>query len=306
MIDCCNKQCINTVCTSNLTKALLRCKVVALSTEKDICVLADASATLADLSVDVPSTVMARCGRFAIAGLVVCLCILRLTGASPYINNGRTLAPNCMPWLAAVLSSVNSTASDGNNLTFVCGGALFMPSRVITAAHCVLDSLHLIGSGHLWVRVNSTVWNLGGQLLLVASADVHPDFNVTRNVSKNDLAILHLVVPSTAPPISLISSVQAPKLEANGTAVVFAGWGNTGASVARLQQPTPRYTDITFFARVANLSVYDVVDCQRLLESFPWPVHWHHTAAALPWDLCAFDVTHTQPAQKETACYGDR
>lgn len=93
-----------------------------------------------------------------------------------------------------------------------------------------------------------------------------------------DVAVLSLDTPlSHIPLLPLITPKLAPKLESNGTAAQFAGWGQTSLS------PAPPAASLA-----SRLSVVDVKTCQAMENAFPWP-HWFHQLVVTEPNLCAFD-----------------
>ncbi|NDC37475.1 MAG: hypothetical protein EBZ48_05430, partial [Proteobacteria bacterium] len=81
---------------------------------------------------------------------------------------------------------------------FVCTGALITPRVVLTAWHCV-------GRRAKYMSVK-----IGGKRFSVARFKVHPDVEIdAQGLIKNDVALLYLARPSSAPRLSLLTS-RAP------------------------------------------------------------------------------------------------
>lgn len=127
---------------------------------------------------------------------------------------GERVQPGEIPYQAALFRS------DGQ---FNCGGSLFLPTWVLTAAHCVPEDRVVE------VRLGGTNWNDQPYVQVADRAIVHERYNPDR--IENDVAVLRLPMAASGPNIGMITLAPASTGRLANVPVRASGYGftqNTG------------------------------------------------------------------------------
>ena len=124
------------------------------------------------------------------------------------IVGGTEAAVGAWPWAAAM------TFRTGGGLFQYCGGALFAPQWVVTAAHCEVE----VGDTVILGRHN--LETSAGEEIRVDRVLTHRDYDPVMN--DNDISIVHLERASGQATIALWPEAPLP-----GEPVTVIGWGLT-------------------------------------------------------------------------------
>jgi len=172
---------------------------------------------------------------------------------APRVINGTPAASGELPYLVALLDSTR-VSGEGTFQSQFCGGALVTPTKVITAAHCVVDesTQEISYPEDIQVLVGPSLKKPLTAPVRVTSVAVHPNYDI--DSSSNDIAVLTLSTPlEGVRTISPLTPAEAAAYTVTGGAVRVGGWGNMTT-----QGGGKTYPDIF---RIANLVLFPDTMC---------------------------------------------
>jgi len=149
-------------------------------------------------------------------------------GFSPNIIGGGPAPAGSLPWLAYI------TFVSASGEPEACTGTIVSSNVILTAGHCAIDvdSLLTNPASSYTVYTGSLDWTDGAQVSGVSDVIPNPEWNVHwydggLPVLDDDVALLELESPTTAPAITLASDATDSALYTAGTDTEIAGWGDT-------------------------------------------------------------------------------
>ena len=179
------------------------------------------------------------------------------------VVNGSAAPNGAYPFMASL--------QDRTGFAF-CGGSVISSTWVLTAAHCVVDE-NPNGSGLQVVVGTNTLGNGSGTTINVVEVKVHPAYAN----SAHDVALLRLASAAGVSPIR-VAGAGDDGLEAAGTPVKVAGWGDTLPTLGLFSTNT---------LQEADLNVVSDNECGQTNIGFDGPTGV--CAAALLKDSCQGD-----------------
>ncbi len=148
----------------------------------------------------------------------------------PKVVNGVESLAGEVPFLVALLDPTDLASKDAFQAQF-CAASLVAPTKLITAAHCVVNQKSGVTDkpGNIVAGFARDLDARNVPTINVSAIDVHPDYAIRS--SRNDIAVLTLASPATnIPLISVLTPELASEYTAPGHPTDVAGWGNTSTS----------------------------------------------------------------------------
>lgn len=144
--------------------------------------------------------------------------------ATPMLLGGTPVEQSEWPWQAAL--KISTWRINGS---WTCGGSVIAPNWILTAAHCIVDTVDArystISPSNIEVRTGSTHFEYGGQASGVKRIVKHPEFDpITLD---HDIALLELKGPVYVDPVRPVTWPRESSLACTGTLGSVTGWTPT-------------------------------------------------------------------------------
>ncbi|XP_065368217.1 trypsin-like [Calliphora vicina] len=192
------------------------------------------------------------------------------TGTTADILDGR-IVNGVDTTIQAYPYQVSLQTNDGFHF---CGGSIISEDIIVTAAHCMQS----YKASQFKVRLGSTEYNNGGELVAVKAFKYHEGYNPTTMV--NDVAVIKMATPVRES--SKIRYIKlAEKAPSTGTTAAVTGWGSK-CFLLCITAP-----------KILQVVEVDIVDQQQCASS-----EYNYGDKIKETMLCAYAV-------KKDACQGD-
>jgi secreted trypsin-like serine protease len=150
------------------------------------------------------------------------LAVFRQLSLSPQnsrIVGGQLTLIDNNPWQIAM---VRSAVPEPTRSQF-CGGSIIRNNWILTAAHCVKNSIVREDAARVDVIAGTSQYAIGGERLKVAAIHTHPKYNPT--TMDNDFALLRLQTPMTKGKVIAVADGKTDLKD--DTKMCVSGWGAT-------------------------------------------------------------------------------
>jgi transmembrane serine protease 11D len=132
------------------------------------------------------------------------------------VDGHLTLIDN-NPWQIAMIRAVVPEPTRSQ----FCGGSIIANDWILTAAHCVKNSVVREDPTRVEIIAGSSQYAIGGERLKVAAIHTHPRYN--QATMDNDFALLRLQTPMTKGQIIALADAKTDL--GDGTTMCVSGWG---------------------------------------------------------------------------------
>jgi|1186.fasta_scaffold11661_2 trypsin len=145
-----------------------------------------------------------------------------LRGISAKVVGGDPVEIKDNPWQVALVRGLDAEPTRSQ----FCGGSLIAPQWVLTAAHCIRNTIVREQPGRINVVVGTKQFFVGGERLQVSSIHVHPKY--VDQTHDFDFALLRLNKPVTTGGGAIVDPVEIASAQTDipaGTKAFVSGWG---------------------------------------------------------------------------------
>jgi len=143
-------------------------------------------------------------------------------GLAPKIVGGEEVEIKDHPWQVALIRGQDAEPTR----SLFCGGSLIAPQWVLTAAHCIRNTIVNGQPSRLNVVVGTKQYFAGGERIQVKSIHVHPGY--VRDTNDFDFALLRLEKPFTTGGSAVAATIETAPAGTPvpaGTKTFVSGWG---------------------------------------------------------------------------------
>jgi transmembrane serine protease 11D len=171
---------------------------------------------------DTPGTLVTRSAQTLQNVTPEALAVFRQLSLSPQntrIVGGHVTIIDNNPWQIAM---IRSAVPEPTRSQF-CGGSIIRNDWILTAAHCVKNSIVREDAARVEIIAGTSQYAIGGERLKVAAIHTNPKYNPT--TMDNDFALLRLQTPMTKGQVIALADGKTDLKD--DTKMCVSGWGAT-------------------------------------------------------------------------------